>query len=99
MSERYKAEIFGDIEMDFLQHRASIGEHRLELTPKEFLLLYALVRRAGEVVRRTELCATSGTSAEDWSLASHVYRLRKKLEGTGYGITLARARGYRLEKE
>ncbi len=42
-----------DLELDLLSHRAMRGGRRLDLTPKEFLLLTLLVRRAGEVLSRT----------------------------------------------
>src|SRR5207253_1858853 len=42
-----------DLELDPLSHRATRGGRRLDLTPKEFLLLALLVRRAGEVLSRT----------------------------------------------
>jgi two-component system, OmpR family, copper resistance phosphate regulon response regulator CusR len=42
-----------DLEVDFVQHRATRGGTRLDLTPKEFALLSLLCRRAGEVLSRT----------------------------------------------
>lgn len=50
---------FADLELDPLTHRATRAGKRLDLTPKEFLLLALLVRRAGEVLSRT-LTAASG---------------------------------------
>jgi two-component system copper resistance phosphate regulon response regulator CusR len=43
----------GDLEVDFIQHRATRAGQRLDLTPKEFALLSLLCRRAGEVLSRT----------------------------------------------
>jgi len=42
-----------DLELDLLQHRATRGGKRLDLTPKEFALLSLLARRKGEVLSRT----------------------------------------------
>ena len=42
-----------DLEVDVPRHHASRDGRRLDLTPKEFLLLSLLVRRAGEVLSRT----------------------------------------------
>jgi two-component system copper resistance phosphate regulon response regulator CusR len=42
-----------DLEVDFVQHRATRAGQRLDLTPKEFALLSLLCRRAGEVLSRT----------------------------------------------
>ena len=39
-----------DLELDFIQHRASRGGRKLDLTPKEFSLLTLLARRTGEVL-------------------------------------------------
>lgn len=41
-----------DLEIDLLRHRATRAGQRLDLTPKEFLLLSLLARRAGEVLSR-----------------------------------------------
>ena len=43
----------GDLEVDWVRHRASRGGKRLTLRPKEFALLSLLVRRTGEVLSRT----------------------------------------------
>jgi len=71
-----------DLEMDLVRHRASRGEKRLDLTPKEFLLLALLVRRAGEVLSRTliaeqvwDMNFDSDTNVVD----VHVRRLRAKV--------------------
>lgn len=42
-----------DLELDLLRHRVQRGSQRLELTPKEFLLLALLMQRSGEVLSRT----------------------------------------------
>ncbi|MFN8006817.1 MAG: heavy metal response regulator transcription factor [Terriglobia bacterium] len=72
-----------DLEIDFLQHKATRGGKRLELTPKEFMLLSLLVRRAGEVLSRTliaeqvwDMNFDCGTNVVD----VHVRRLRSKID-------------------
>jgi two-component system copper resistance phosphate regulon response regulator CusR len=42
-----------DLELDVLRRRASRGEHRIDLTPKEFSLLELLLRKHGEVLPRS----------------------------------------------
>ena len=42
-----------DLHIDLIRHRTSRGGQRLDLTPKEFLLLALFVRRQGEVLLRT----------------------------------------------
>jgi two-component system, OmpR family, copper resistance phosphate regulon response regulator CusR len=72
-----------DLEIDFPRHRASRGGRRLDLTPKEFLLLSMLARRAGEVLTRTliaeevwDMNFDGGTNVVD----VHVRRLRAKAD-------------------
>jgi two-component system copper resistance phosphate regulon response regulator CusR len=73
----------GDLEIDFLRHRAARGGKRLELTPKEFALLSLLARRKGEALSRTliaeqvwDMNFDSGTNVVD----VHVRRLRAKAD-------------------
>ena len=72
-----------DLELDLLSYKATRGGLRLELTPKEFLLLSLLARRAGEVLSRTLIAEQvwgmnfdSGTNVVD----VHVRRLRAKVD-------------------
>ena len=73
----------GDLEIDLARHRASRGGQRLDLTPKEFLLLALLARRPGEVLSRTliaeqvwDMNFDGGTNVVD----VHVRRLRSKVD-------------------
>jgi two-component system, OmpR family, copper resistance phosphate regulon response regulator CusR len=50
-----EASRFGDLELDYVRHKATRAGQQLNLTPKEFSLLSLLVRRAGEVLSRTEI--------------------------------------------
>jgi len=72
-----------DLELDPLSHKAVRAAKRLDLTPKEFLLLALFVRRAGEVLSRTliaeqvwDMNFDSGTNVVD----VHVRRLRSKVD-------------------
>lgn len=75
--------LFADLELDPISHRATRAGKRLDLTPKEFLLLSLFVRRAGEVLSRTLIaeqvwdmnfdCATNVVDV-------HVRRLRSKVD-------------------
>lgn len=42
-----------DLEIDFLKRKAKRGTKRLDLSPKEFLLLWLLASHAGEILTRT----------------------------------------------
>jgi two-component system copper resistance phosphate regulon response regulator CusR len=72
-----------DLELDPLSHKAARAGQRLDLTPKEFLLLALFVRRAGEVLSRTliaeqvwDMNFDCGTNVVD----VHVRRLRSKVD-------------------
>jgi len=82
-SRRTDRLLYHDLEMDRLKHQATRGGHRLDLTPKEYLLLEYLMLRPEQVVRRTELLE------KVWDLQFdpmsnvvdvHVANLRKKLQ-------------------
>jgi two-component system, OmpR family, copper resistance phosphate regulon response regulator CusR len=72
-----------DLEISLIRHRAWRGGRRLDLTPKEFLLLSLLVRRAGEVLSRTliadqvwDISFEMNTNVVD----VHIRRLRSKVD-------------------
>ena len=92
----------GDLEIDLARHRASRGGQRLDLTPKEFLLLALLARRPGEVLSRTliaeqvwDMNFDSDTNVVD----VHVRRLRAKVDDPCGNklIHTVRGMGYVLE--
>jgi len=79
------SEVFriADLELDFVRHRATRGQQRLELTPKEFALLALLARNRGTPVSREsiardvwEVDAPSESNVVD----VHVRRLRAKVD-------------------
>ena len=76
-------ERFGDVEVDVSARTVRRAGERVELTPKEFDLLVALLRRQGRVTTRTELLkAVWGYNASVVSrtVDTHVAELRRKLE-------------------
>ena len=73
----------GDLEIDFVKHRVTRAGQRIDVTPKEFLLLLLLARRTGEVLSRTVIAEQvwdmnfdSDTNVVD----VHVRRLRAKVD-------------------
>jgi DNA-binding response OmpR family regulator len=72
----------GDLHVDVLGRRASLGDRALALTVREFDLLAFLVRRPGEVFTRAELLEQVwGWNFGDQSTVTvHVRRLREKIE-------------------
>jgi len=91
-----------DLEIDVTRHYASRDGQRLDLTPKEFLLLSLFARRAGEVLSRTFIAENvwdmnfdPGTNVVD----VHVRRLRLKVDEPFERklIRTVRGMGYVLE--
>jgi two-component system copper resistance phosphate regulon response regulator CusR len=91
-----------DLEVDITRHHASRDGRRLDLTPKEFLLLSLFVRRTGEVLSRTfiaeqvwDMNFDPGTNVVD----VHVRRLRSKVDDPFERklIRTVRGLGYALE--
>jgi len=86
----------GELEVDPVRRRAVGRERALDLTQKEFDLLFSLVSRRGEVLTRRELLAIvwdthfdPGTNVVD----VHVTRLRRKLEVVGCSDLIRTVRG------
>jgi two-component system copper resistance phosphate regulon response regulator CusR len=72
-----------DLEIDFHRHKATRGKKRLDLSPKEFLIIWLLARHAGEVLTRTyiseqvwDINFDSDTNIVDVA----ILRLRKKVD-------------------
>ena len=94
----------GDLELDARQHVARMGREDLDLTPKEFDLLHALLLNAGKVVRSQDLLMQVwgyGDQIRTRTLDVHVGRLRAKIEPDRreprYIVTVP-AVGYKLER-
>ena len=92
----------GRLRIDLPRRRAHLDDHALDLTPREFGLLEALVARLDRVINREQLVealCSWDTTLTDNGLDIAVYRLRRKLEGSGVGIRTVRGVGYLLEVE
>lgn len=95
--------IIADLELDFLRHKASRQQRRIDLTPQEFALLSLLARRQGEILTRTliaeqvwDMNFDSDTNIVDVA----VRRLRRKIDDD-YSqklIHTVRGVGYVLEE-
>lgn len=87
----------GGLELDVIARRARVDGRTVELTPREFALLEALMRRAGQTVTREELLAeVRGFDFDPRSNLVEVYvrYLRRKI-GPGFILT-ERGIGYRV---
>ncbi len=95
--------LIADLEIDLVSHRVVRGGRRLDLTPKEFLLLSLLVRHAGKVLSRAVIADQvwginfdSNTNFVD----VHIRRLRSKVDDPFDRklIQTVRGSGYVLEQ-
>ncbi|MFT7462878.1 MAG: two-component system OmpR family response regulator [Pseudohongiellaceae bacterium] len=91
---------YGELCVDVARRQVQRGDQKLELSPREFDLLFQLVRAKGELVSREtllsqiwELDFDPGTNVLD----VHVGRLRRKLDKLGEPlIENIRGKGYRI---
>jgi two-component system copper resistance phosphate regulon response regulator CusR len=93
----------GDLEVDAVRHRAQRAGVKLELSPKEFLLLALLARSAGEVLTRTTIAEQVWDASFDSDsnvVDVVISRLRQKVDDA-FGerlIHTVRGVGYVLER-
>src|SRR5262249_18259717 len=72
----------GDLTLDLSTHDVHRGAQRIELSPRELMLLKALMRERGRVFTRTELCERVWEHAHEYDtklVEVFIGRLRKKL--------------------
>lgn len=84
------------LELDAVEHTATLSGVPVSLTPTEFRLLAALCARAGGVVDRRELMRAAwphGAIVGENTLDAHVARLRRKLDGGGNGPSIVTVQG------
>src|SRR3546814_18610835 len=75
---------------------------RLSLSVRELSVLEMLMARAGRVVTKRQIVNSLPAWDADFSenaVEVYVYRLRKRLEGTGASIQTVRGFGYLLDVE
>jgi two-component system response regulator TctD len=87
-----------EVQSGAIYHRAEV----LELTPREAALLKALMMKPGHAVtkeRLFELVFPGETDVQYEAVEVVVYRLRKKLAGTGAALMTLRGLGYLLREE
>jgi len=102
-SETARAD-FGDLHIDYAQHRVTVGEREIDLTPGEYRLLERLAVNAGRVVVQDELLRRvwgEGFAGETALLQTAIRRLRSKVEvdpGAPRHILTKRGVGYSFAK-
>ncbi|HEY9157507.1 response regulator transcription factor [Candidatus Binatus sp.] len=94
----------GELEFDTVKRRAKIGEHNLNLSPKEKMLLELLMRNAGQVVTRGMIAETvwdSNYNSLTNLIEVFVNRLRQKIDPRADRslIVTVRGVGYTMRAE
>jgi DNA-binding response OmpR family regulator len=103
-TERTSVQRFGEVEVDPARRTVSLRGRPVDLAPKEFDLLVALLSHAGSVVSRIELLREVWGYSDDVvsrTVDTHIAELRRKLEddpSLPRHILTARKAGYRIEK-
>jgi len=97
-SERPERVIFGPIEIDRAQRRATVAGSDPRLTERECALLLCLADHANRVVRRSEILSEVWGLPDDGSnlVAVYIRRLRQRLGKHADMIVTVRGIGYRL---
>jgi two-component system phosphate regulon response regulator PhoB len=89
--------VLGDMRLDAEQHRLSIGERQLEVSPTEFRLIQFFMTHPDKVYTRTQLLdQVWGRSVyiEERTVDVHIRRLRKILAEYGREELLQTVRGF-----
>src|SRR5262245_57134793 len=90
------------IEIDRTQHKATVDQKELRLTPTEFRLLWSRLRQPGRAFSRQELMETAmGDDALvlERTIDVHIKSLRQKLGEHAERIETVRGVGYRFREE
>ncbi|UCI06199.1 response regulator [Mesorhizobium sp. B1-1-8] len=90
---------FGSLAFDTHGRTFMLGETPLHLTGREHAVLETMILRAGRPVQKTVLAENIFGFDDETNpnaLEICIHRVRKKLEGSGVGITTLRGLGYAL---
>ncbi len=94
--------VLGDLTVDFTARRVILAGQQLELSPKEYDLLFYMVRNRGIALTREKLISEVwgyDFFGDDRTLDTHIKLLRRQLGSYAEKITTLRGVGYRFEKE
>ena len=92
-----------DVVIDRISHRVEVGGKMLDLTPKEFDLLYFMASHADRVFSREDLLQYVWGSSMEWqdsaTVTEHIRRVRTKIEPNDHRpiyVQTVRGIGYRF---
>lgn len=92
----------GRLRLDAASGAIHQGQEVLDLSPRESRLLRCLLERAGRAVAREQLFEVvfpGTTDVQSEAIEVVVYRLRRKLAGTGTALVTLRGLGYLLKAQ
>ena len=92
----------GDLEVNFTARRVTVQGRELVLSPKEYELLFYMVRNRGIALTREKLISDVwgyDFFGDDRTLDTHIKLLRRQLGKYADRITTLRGGGYRFEKD
>jgi two-component system OmpR family response regulator len=98
-----EALLLNDFYIDPIGYQVKLGQTEINLTAKEFELLYLFVSKKGMIVRRSEILkiiSTSGQLDKNGAINVEICRLRKKIEADPHRpkrLVSVRGIGYRLK--
>ena len=103
-SARAEAEqvVIGELVVDFTARRVTLAGQALSLSPKEYDLLFYMVRNRGIALTREKLISEVwgyDFFGDDRTLDTHIKLLRRELGAYADRITTLRGVGYRFEKD
>ena len=101
-SESREVVDIGDLRVDFTARRVTLEGKPLDLSPKEYDLLFYLVRNRGIALTREKLLSEIwgyDFYGDDRTLDTHIKLLRRQLGPYADRITTLRGVGYRFEQE
>jgi two-component system, OmpR family, response regulator ResD len=97
----HQATVIQDMTIDFTAHRVTIEGNDVDLSPKEYDLLFYLVRNRGIALTRDKLISEVwgyDFFGDDRTLDTHIKLLRRQLGDYAKYIVTLRGVGYRFEK-
>ena len=104
VSTKLQPILVNDLYIDPVGYQMKLGQREIELTVKEFEILYLFAQNRGKVVRRNELLpfiSPLGIVDEDRAINVMICRLRKKIESDPHHpkrLVSVRGLGYRLRE-
>lgn len=94
--------IRGNLVINIPEHRVTLSNKEIELTPVEFKLLVTLIERKGRIQSRGQLLSSvwdRNTEVFTRTVDTHIKRLREKLGEAGSKIETVRGMGYRFRDD